>query len=347
MSTFYKLVIKNIIRQTPNAITLDFQVPVELQQNYQFTAGQYVNLKLTLNNQEIRRAYSINSSPFSNQLQVTIKSIKNGTFSKFANTQLVVGNILEVSEPEGKFTLEPKPEQAKNYIAFAAGSGITPIISIIKSTLEKEKNSTFTLVYGNKNKAETIFFSEINELQNNHIGQFNVHYVFSQIKENNADFGRIDQTIVSKYLQRELYFNDYFICGPEAMIEIVMAELKRKNVADKNIKFELFTTNKAENKVETLDSNAVKLTVLVDHDTFEFEMNAKQTILEAALKQGIDVPYSCQGGICSSCIARIKNGTAQMKKNSILTDSEIAEGLILTCQAHATSGAVLVDYDDV
>lgn len=347
MSTFYKLVIQNIIRQTPNAITVEFQIPTELQKSYQFIAGQYVTLKLTLNNEEIRRAYSINSSPSSKSLQITIKSVKNGTFSKFANEQLAVGNLLEVSVPEGKFLLEPNTNHSKNYIAFAAGSGITPVISIIKTVLEKEINSTFTLVFGNKTKEDTIFYNEINELQNNYVGKFKVNYVYSQANEANSEFGRIDKAIINKFLNSEIIFDDYFICGPEQMIETVSSILKQKNVSEKYIKFELFTTTSTEKSIENLNSNHAKIKILVDNEEFNFEMNNKQTILEATLKQGIDAPYSCQGGICSSCIARIKKGSAQMKKNSILTDFEIADGLVLTCQAIVTSAEVEVDYDDV
>jgi len=351
MSSFYKLQIKEVKHETANAIAVTFHIPSELQSAYQFTAGQYVNLKLTLDGEEIRRAYSICSSPNSGDLCIAIKSVKHGHFSKFANENLKVGDILEVGQPEGKFTFEPNADRQKNYAGFAAGSGITPVMSILKSVLESEPNSTFVLVYGNKTPEETIFHNELHELQLKYVGRFFVHYVFSQAKPDGELFGRIDKSTVNFVLNnkhKEKEFDKFYLCGPEEMINIVSIVLKEHNIADKNIKFELFSTATGnENTAAGTHSGHTKITVLVDDEETTFEMSQKQTVLEAALKQGLDAPYSCQGGICSSCLARITNGTAEMKKNSILTDGEIAEGLILTCQAHPTSAELYVDYDDV
>ena len=350
MSAFYKLQIKEVKRETPSAVSVVFNVPSELQSAYQFVAGQYINLKLTLDGQEIRRAYSICSSPESGELRIAIKSVKNGQFSKFANDNLKVGDIIEVGQPEGKFTFEPQIDRQKNYAAFVAGSGITPVMSILKSVLNNEKDSTFVLVYGNRTPDETIFNQELHELQLKYVGRFFVHYVYSQTKVENELFGRIDKSTVNFVLNdkhKVKEFSKFYLCGPEEMINIVSTVLKEHNVADKNIKFELFSTSTTENKEATSHNGHTKITVLVDGDEATFEMSQKQTILEAALKQGLDAPYSCQGGICSSCLARITSGTAEMRKNSILTDSEIAEGLILTCQAHPTSAEIFIDYDDV
>ncbi|MCA6421262.1 MAG: ferredoxin--NADP reductase [Flavobacterium sp.] len=351
MSSFYKLHIKEVKRETPNAISVAFTVPNELQPVYKFVAGQYITLKLTLDGQEIRRAYSICSSPNSGELRIAIKSVKNGHFSKFANENLKVGDIIEVSQPEGRFTFEPNSEKQKNYAAFVAGSGITPVMSILKTVLESEPKSTFVLVYGNKTPEETIFHNELHELQLKYTGRFFVHYVFSHVKIGDEIFGRIDKSAVNFVLNnkhKEKEFDTFYLCGPEEMINLVSNVLKEHNVAEKNIKFELFSTSTAtENPSAESHSSHTKITVLVDDEETTFEMSQKQTVLEAALKQGIDAPYSCQGGICSSCLARITNGTAEMKKNSILTDGEIAEGLILTCQAHPTSSEIYVDYDDV
>jgi ring-1,2-phenylacetyl-CoA epoxidase subunit PaaE len=312
---------------------------------------QYVNLKLTLDGEEIRRAYSICSSPNSGELRIAIKSVKSGNFSKFANENLKAGDILEVSQPEGRFTFEPNNEKQKNYAAFAAGSGITPVISILKSVLESEPKSTFVLVYGNKTPEETIFHNELHELQLKYTGRFFVHYVYSQVKKGDEIFGRIDKSAVNYVLNnkhKEKEFDKFYLCGPEEMINLVTNVLKEHNIADKNIKFELFSTSTAnENTAAESHSGHTKITVMVDDEETIFEMSQKQTVLEAALKQGIDAPYSCQGGICCSCLARITSGSAEMKKNSILTDGEIAEGLILTCQAHPTSAEIYVDYDDV
>ena len=351
MSSFYKLQIKEVKHETVNAISVTFNIPTELKSTYQFTAGQYVNLKLTLDGEEIRRAYSICSSPNSDDLRIAIKSVKHGHFSKFANENLKVGDILEVGQPEGKFTFEPSSERLKNYAGFVAGSGITPVMSILKSVLESEPKSSFILVYGNKSPEETVFHNELHELQLKYVGRFFVHYVFSQAKSDGALFGRIDKSIVNFVLNnkhKEKEFDKFYLCGPEEMINLVTNTLKEHHVAEKNIKFELFSTSSAnENASAESHTGHTKITVRVDDEETTFEMSQKQTVLEAALKQGIDAPYSCQGGICSSCLARIKNGTVEMKKNSILTDGEIAEGLILTCQAHPTSTEIYVDYDDV
>ena len=351
MSSFYKLQIKEVKHETANAISVAFAIPAELKSAYQFTAGQYVNLKLTLDGQEIRRAYSVCSSPNSGELRIAIKSVKNGHFSKFANENLKVGDILEVGQPEGKFTFEPSFSNQKNYAGFVAGSGITPVMSILKSVLESEPKSTFVLVYGNKSPEETIFHNELHELQLKYVGRFFVHSVFSQAKADGELFGRIDKSTVNFVLNnkhKEKAFDKFYLCGPEAMINLVSDVLAAHNVAEKNIKFELFSTSTAEeNTSNESHTGHTKITVMVDDEETTFEMSQKQTVLEAALKQGIDAPYSCQGGICSSCLARITNGTAEMRKNSILTDGEIAEGLILTCQAHPSSAELYVDYDDV
>jgi ring-1,2-phenylacetyl-CoA epoxidase subunit PaaE len=350
MSAFYKLNIKEVKRETQESVSIVFNVPNELKSNYKFVAGQYLNLKLTLDGEEIRRAYSICSSPESDELRIAVKAVKNGVFSQFANKQLKTGDTIEVGTPEGNFTFEPSVDKQKNYAGFVAGSGITPVLSIIKSMLISESKSTFVLVYGNKSPEETIFYNDLHELMLNNVGRFFVHYVYSQSKLDGDNFGRIDKSIVNMVLNtkhKEKEFDKFYLCGPEAMINSVSTVLKEHNVADKSIKFELFTSSTSE-KVVAVDGNGhTKVKMIVDGDSFEFEMSQKQTILEAVLKQGIDAPYSCQGGICSSCLCRITEGSAEMKKNSILTDSEIAEGLVLSCQAIPTSSMIFVDYDDV
>ena len=351
MSSFHKLQIKEVIQETDNAVSIVFHVPAELQSLYQFLAGQYVNLKLTLDGQEIRRAYSVCSSPKSGELRIAIKSVQDGHFSKFANANLRAGDFLDVSKPEGKFIFEPDNEKQKNYAGFAAGSGITPVMSILKSVLESEPKSTFVLVYGNKSPKETIFHNELHELQLKYVGRFFVHYVFSQAKADGELFGRIDKSTVNFVLNnkhKEKAFDKFYLCGPEAMINLVSSVLKEENISETDIKFELFSSSSTKESIQ-IESNSgtSKIEMLVDDTLTTFQMSQKQTILEAALKQGIDAPYSCQGGICCSCLARIKKGTAEMKKNSVLTDNEIAEGLILTCQAYPTSDDVYVDYDDV
>lgn len=350
MASFYKLQIKEVKRETPSAVSVVFNVPTELQSAYQFIAGQYINLKLTLDGKEIRRAYSICSSPNSGELRIAIKAVKNGLFSKFANENLSVGDLLEVGLPEGKFTFEPNVEKQKNYAAMVAGSGITPVMSILQSVLENEPKSSFVLLYGNKTPEETIFHQQLHNLQNKYVGRLFVHYAFSQTKVEEQLFGRIEKSNINFIFDnkhKEKDFDKFYLCGPEAMINLATTVLKEHNVADKNIKFELFTATGTENTEASSHEGHTKITVLVDDEETTFEMSQMQTILDAALKQGIDAPYSCQGGICSSCLARVSKGTAEMKKNSILSDKEVADGLILTCQAHPTSYEIRVDFDDV
>jgi ring-1,2-phenylacetyl-CoA epoxidase subunit PaaE len=350
MPSFLKLIVKEVKRETKDAVSILFNVPEELKPNYTFIAGQYINLRLTLDNTEIRRAYSICSAPTSGELRIAVKAVKDGAFSQFANTKLKAGDVLEVGKPEGKFTFEPEMDRQKNYIAFVAGSGITPVLSILKSVLKSEPKSSFVLVYGNKTPEQTIFHQELHDLQLQYVGRLFVHYVYSQVNVENTLFGRIDKSTVNYALNNKhasLEFDKFYLCGPEEMINTVSGVLKEKNVKESAIKFELFTSSSQENTIKESLSGHSKITIMVDDEETTFEMSQKQSILDAALKQGIDAPYSCQGGICSSCLARVTEGTAEMKKNSILTDSEIEEGLILTCQAHPTSATIRVDYDDV
>ena len=350
MPLFKKLTIKEVKRETAAAVSILFNVPEEFKSHYTFVAGQYLNLRLTLDGKEIRRAYSICSSPDSGELRIAVKAVKSGAFSQFANTKLKAGDVLEVGEPEGKFTFTPDSHQQKNYAAFVAGSGITPVISILKSVMKSEPQSSFVLVYGNKSTEETVFQQELHDLQLKYTGRLFVHYVYSKAQAEGALFGRIDKSTINFVLNnkhKELEFDKFYLCGPEEMINTVSKVLKEHNISDSAIKFELFTSSAVENVEASSHEGHTKITIKVDDDETTFEMSQKQTILDAALKQGIDAPYSCQGGICSSCLCRIKSGTAEMAKNSILTDSEIAEGLILSCQAHPTSAEIEIDFDDV
>jgi ring-1,2-phenylacetyl-CoA epoxidase subunit PaaE len=350
MSSFYKLSIKEIIKETADAVSILFNVPEELKSHYTFVAGQYVNLKVTLDGQEIRRAYSICAAPKSGELRIAVKSIQTGFFSKFANEKLAVGNVIEVGTPEGKFTFEPKIDRQKNYAAFVAGSGITPVFSILKSVLEEEPNSTFVLVYGNKSEKDTIFHNQLHDLQLQYVGRLFVQYVYSQSTADNALLGRIDKSTVNfimKNKHAEMEFSKCFLCGPEEMINLVSDALKENNISSSDIKFELFSTSSNDNETNTGANGHTKISILVDSEETTFEMSQQQTLLEAALKQGLDVPYSCQGGICSSCICKITEGAAEMKKNQILNESEVAEGLTLACQAYPTTTTIKIDFDDV
>ncbi len=350
MPDFHKLSIQHITRETPQAVSISFAVPSELKNSYSFIPGQYITLKKEIEGKEIRRAYSICSSPKSGVLKVAVKEIKNGTFSVIANNQLTDGDTLEVHPPEGQFLLETNPDAAHTYAAFAAGSGITPVMSMIKAVLEEEPDSRFVLVYGNKTPEETIFHDELLALQTSYPDRLFIELVYSQSQEDNAHFGRIEKPIVNLVVKnkfKDVSFEAFYLCGPEEMINTVTDILVENGIEKNRIHFELFTSSTEEVEMDANLEGKTNITVLVDDEEFTFVMDQKSTILDAALEEDIDAPYSCQGGVCSSCICRIAEGTAVMEKNSILTDGEIAEGLILACQAHPTSESIKIDFDDV
>ncbi len=348
MNKFYSLNIKEIIRETAQAVSLSFEVPDNLKELFSFKAGQYITLKTNIEGKEVRRAYSLCSAPNTNEYKVTVKEVEGGTFSVLANNKLKAGDVLEVHPPEGKFIFEPSKSK-HNYAAFVAGSGITPVLSIVKTALTKETDSKFVLVYGNKTPDDTIFFKELLKLQIEYPERLFIEFVYSRTQEENAHFGRIENSTVNYVLKNkfdDLDFEKFYLCGPEVMIDSVSEVLLKNGIEKEKILFELFTSSDS-GEVEANLEGETKLTVLVDDEETTFSMNKKDTVLDAALEKDLDVPYSCQGGICSSCIARITEGKAEMAKNQILTDSEIAEGLILTCQAHPTTPTLKVDYDDV
>ncbi|MFL0352913.1 2Fe-2S iron-sulfur cluster-binding protein [Xanthomarina sp. GH4-25] len=351
MSHFHKLIIKDISRETDKSVVLSFDVPENLKSTYAFKAGQYITLKTIINNHEVRRDYSLCSSPKSGYLKVAVKEVTDGTFSAYANNTLKVGDVLEVAPPKGRFVFEPNDSKTKNIALFAAGSGITPILSIIKCALEEEVYSKVILVYGNKSTKNTMFLQELLDLQHQYKDRFSIQFVFSQTDEEDAIFGRIEKSTVNyvmKNTHKNVIVDAFYLCGPEAMIHTVKDVLTEHSIPKENVFYELFKAAKpADVNEDEIASGKTKITVIVDDEETTFEMSQKQSILEAALDEDLDAPYSCQGGICSSCLARVTEGEVTMRQNNILTDGEVAEGLILTCQAHPTTPTVKVDYDDI
>jgi len=348
MSKFNPLKVKEIKRETPLAVSIVFDVPADLKADYQFEAGQYVNIKSIINGEELRRSYSISSSPKSDELRIVVKAVENGVFSNYATQQLQVGDILEVAVPEGKFVLENK--DAKVIAGIAAGSGITPIISLAKDVLENATDTTFVLIYGNKSVEDTIYYNEIEALKSHYLGRFFVHYTFTKEHPEGSLFGRIERSTINfvmKNKHNEKQFDEYFLCGPEDMIKKVTDVLKENGTAEEQIHYELFTTSSTNGEIPVSGEGMVKVTVLVDDVETTFNMPRTENILNAALKHGVDAPYSCQGGICSSCMCRTIKGSAEMKTNHILMDDEVEEGLLLACQAYVTSDEIYVDFDDV
>lgn len=348
MSRFHTLKVDSIERLTPEAVRIGFQIPDSLKEDFNFKAGQYLTIKQTNNGEEIRRDYSICSSPTSGKMQVGIKEVKNGAFSTFANTKLKIGNTLEVMEPQGRFTFTSDASRKANYVAIAAGSGITPVLSIITNALEAESESNFLLIYGNRDAAQTMFTPDLQDLQEKYPDRFHLEMVYSQEQVENARFGRIDRSIINFFLKnkyKEYAVDTYFLCGPGDLIEQTKEILIENGVTESNIRFELFTSSKEEETI--MADGTTKITVVLDDEETEFVMKQENLILDSVLDQEIDAPYSCRGGICSTCLAKVTEGEAKMRKNQILTDDEVANGYILTCQAQPITPTIKVDYDDI
>jgi ring-1,2-phenylacetyl-CoA epoxidase subunit PaaE len=312
-------------------------------------------MRTSISGEEVRRTYSLCSSPLSNTWKVAIKKVDSGLFSTFANEKIKEGDIIEVMEPVGKFYTELHPSNKKNYLAFAAGSGITPVISIIKTTLRTELNSTFTLVYGNRKRSSIIFFEELEGLKNQFIARFNFINILSREKtEAPVNFGRIDSEKLTELSRLIDYaaMDETFICGPEEMLFCVKNYLLEKGIQEKKIHFELFTSStpkkhKNKTKTETDSSHQSTISVKVDGRSFEFQLpfNDEISILDAALKQGADLPYACKGGMCCTCKAKLLEGEVEMDVHWGLEQEEVEKGFILTCQSHPKTEIVAVDFD--
>ncbi|MEN8766698.1 MAG: ferredoxin--NADP reductase [Polaribacter sp.] len=348
MATFYDLNIKEITQETADAVSVVFTIPENLTDKFHFSAGQYITLQKEIDNRMIRRAYSICSSSASGEVRVAIKAVEKGVFSTYATNHLKVGDALEVAAPEGRFLLEPKAN--KNYIGFAAGSGITPILSMLKTVLETEPTATFTLIYGNKSIADTMFFDALNSLKEIYSERLNLHYIFSRADVKNALRGRINESVTDFFIKsryKETSFDAAYLCGPEPMIKEVSKTLAKNNISKENIHFELFTITEDEESTEQVKEGVTEITVLLDDEKSTFTMEQTDDILAASLRNDLDAPYSCQGGVCSSCLCKVIEGKAVMVKNAILSESEIADGFILACQAHPTTSKITIDFDDV
>lgn len=348
MSDFHALKIAAVDRLTSNAVALTFDIPENLKEAYSFKAGQYITLKHKVDGKELRRAYSISSPPSSGKLTVGIKKMEGGTFSVYANENLKAGDSIEVMLPEGRFVFEATSPQ--KIVAFAAGSGITPIMSIAQTVLENNPENMFVLVFGNQSPEETMYFKEIQSIKEKYGERFFVQYVYSRSNVEDALFGRIERSTVNFVLKNKFKdnaFDGFYLCGPEEMIEQVTETLTDNGVDKEKIHFELFTSDDSDDELAEELEGMTQVTVILDDETYSFVMDKKERVLDAVLKQDIDAPYSCQGGVCSSCIARLTEGKAEMVKNQILTDGEIEEGFVLTCQSHPTTSKITVDYDDV
>ena len=345
MLKIYPLVISSVERNTRNAVLISFEVTEEIRNKFKFEAGQYLTLETKIGENKVRRSYSICSPP-SGGLQVGIKEIPKGVFSTHANRVLKAGETIMVGTPKGEFKYV-KSLKEQRLVAFAAGSGITPIMSIIKTALNDNKNTSFYLVYGNKTPEDTMFYKDLKALEEQFSLRLKIKWVYSRANIPGSLFGRIEEGIVKDTLNQLKGDTDkFYVCGPEAMITGVSKTLEEKGVSSDKILFELFTSSN-QNLEEVSHSTSATMEIIYDDMNFKLDGQEGKSILDTAIDNNLDVPYSCQGGVCSSCIARIKSGDAEMQGNQILTESEIKEGLILTCQAYPTSDNLIVDYDDV
>lgn len=353
---FHKLRVKEIRKETDDCVSISFDIPPDLKESFSFQHGQNITVKKNISGQEARRSYSICSSPFENELRVAVKKVESGSFSTFANSILKPGDELEVLPPTGKFNTSLNPANKKKYLAFAAGSGITPVISIIKTTLQTEPGSSFTLVYGNRSRSSIIFFEELEGLKNKYMSRFNLIHVLSRERTDiPINYGHID---IEKLLELSRLlnypsFDEIFICGPEAMIFSVKEYLEQKGIDKKKIHFELFTTPGQQQAISnkqyaTAELNATKskITIKLDGRSFDFDLGFnEEAILDGALKQGADLPYACKGGVCCTCKAKLLEGEVEMDVHWGLEDEEVKQGYILTCQSHPKTKRVVVDFD--
>ena len=352
---FHKLKVKDVRKETADCVSVSFVLPDELKNDFAFAQGQNITVKKTIGGEELRRSYSICSAPYENELRIAIKKVEGGKFSGFANTVLKRGDELDVLPPTGKFHTKLQAINCKHYLAFAAGSGITPVISILKTSLQTEPQSRFTLVFGNRGRNSIIFFEELEGLKNKYLDRFNFINILSREKTDTpVNSGRINNTKLLELSKLIDYHSvdDFFICGPEEMIFCVKDFLEKKGIDNKRIHFELFTTPGQKNITASSSKKSKnefvtsKITVKLDGRSFDFDLGAENdSILEAALKQGADLPFACKGGVCCTCKARLLEGKVEMDVNWGLEQEEVEQGFILTCQSHPKTEKVVVDFD--
>lgn len=359
MPKFHPLKVKEVRRETEDTVSVAFEVPSELEEEYQFIQGQYLTFRMDHEGEEIRRNYSICRSPMDHDLRVAIKKVEGGIFSTYANEDLKAGDILDVMTPLGRFYTPIDPANEKHYIAFAAGSGITPVMAHLRTVLASEPKSRFTLIYGNKTTASIIFREELEDLKNEYMSRLRIFYVLSR-ESSEIPFlqGHIDSSkceVFFKHFIEPESIDEAFICGPAPMINAVRESLQNAGVDRKKIHFELFASPQqlAERQgqetkpQEKREGFQAQVSILLDGLTTEFTMDSEDdNILDAALKNGADLPFACKGGVCATCRAKLEQGEVHMDVNYSLEEDELARGFILTCQSHPKTENVVVNFDE-
>jgi ring-1,2-phenylacetyl-CoA epoxidase subunit PaaE len=355
MAKFHNIQVQDIFKETRDCSVVTFQIPDELVSEFQYKQGQHLTLKTIIDGQDVRRSYSLCSSPVENKWQVAVKKINGGLFSTFINEKLKKGDSLEIMAPSGKFNVEVDVEKAKNYIVFAAGSGITPILSIIKTHLALEPKSTFKLFYLNRSVKSIIFKEEIEQLKNKYFDRFEIFYFLTKEQRSiellNGRFTKEKIQVLTEKIIDIPAVDECFICGPEDMIFLLRDELVAVGLNKDKIHYELFTSGISEadkeriKKIVEHKAEGTDVTIIDGGKEFHFVMDeAYDNILDGALAAGADLPFACKGGVCSTCKCMVIEGEVEMKVNYALDAHEVARGLVLSCQAVPTTDKVVVDF---
>ena len=355
MAKFYSIPVSAIYKETKDCSVITLAIPDDLKNEFQYKQGQHLTLRALINGEEVRRSYSLCSSPIENKWQVAVKKIEDGVFSTFVNDTLKKGDTIEVMPPNGVFFTEVNPNQAKNYIAFAAGSGITPILSIIKTHLALEPNSTFKLFYLNRSVKSIVFKEEIELLKNKYFGRFEIfHFLtkeFRSIELLNGRFTQEKLQILTDKIIDVPNVDECFVCGPEEMIFLIRDQMVAAGLAKEKVHFELFYSGNSEadklrvNKILEKKVEGTEVTILDGGKEFHFTMGTDfDNILDGALAAGADLPFACKGGVCSTCRCKVIEGTVEMKINYALDEKEVENHYVLSCQAVPTSEKIVVDF---
>ncbi|WP_347922697.1 1,2-phenylacetyl-CoA epoxidase subunit PaaE [Pontimicrobium sp. SW4] len=356
MVDFYNIKVADLYKETKDTVVITFDIPEDLKATFKFKQGQHLTLRKEINGEDIRRNYSLCTSPIDNEWKVAVKTIRNGVFSNYAFNELKKGDELQVMPPHGEFYVEVNKQASNNYVAFAAGSGITPMLSIIRTHLLLEPKSTFKLFYLNRMVKSIIFKEELEQLKNQFFGRFQVFYFLTKEKRDipflNGRFDKEKLAVLTKTFIDIPDTNHAFICGPQDMIFLIRDELQAAGLDKGKIHYELFFSGSSEEEnkhiAEVLDEKAdgTKVTIIDGGKEFHFVMDDDfDNILDGALSAGADLPFACKGGVCSTCKCKVLEGEVKMKVNYALEEKEVAQNFVLSCQAVPVTEKVVVDFD--